>query len=171
MCPIISTFLYFISANEKTAHRVVPHQNGSVLARERNLAIYSPVPSSVPKMRFCPSAVNGSAQIHQSCKKRFLFCIKNRPGFLLRKPRRFILFIGALSGAQHLTNWHSVFEVLVISVFRGLSVHFSERFFQTDHCFFDDFCFIGRAICKLFGHPAVEHRLCFFDFDAQQLVR
>ena len=26
-------FLYFISANEKTAHRVVPHQNESVLAR------------------------------------------------------------------------------------------------------------------------------------------
>ena len=38
------------------------------------------------------------------------------------------------------TNWHSVFEVLVISVFRGLSVHFSERFFQADHRFFDDLC-------------------------------
>ena len=86
---------------------------------------------------------------------------KNRPGFLLRKPGRFICFMGAFSSAQYL------FEVLVISVFRGLSVHFSERFFQADHCFFDDFCLIGRAICKLFGHPAVEHRLCFFDLDAK----
>ena len=69
------------------------------------------------------------------------------------------------------TNWHSVFEVLVISVFRGLSVHLPERFFQTNHCFFDDLRLIGRAICKLLGHPAVEHRLCFFDLDAEQLIR
>ena len=90
---------------------------------------------------------------------------KNRPGFLLRKPGRFICFMGAFSGAQYL------FEVLVISVFRGFSVHFSERLFQADHCFFDDLCLVGRAICKLFGHPAVEHRLCLFDLNAQQLVR
>jgi hypothetical protein len=42
-------------------------------------AIHSPVPSSVPKIRFCPSAVNGSAQIHQSHKKRFLFWYKKPP--------------------------------------------------------------------------------------------
>ena len=79
--------------------------------------------------------------------------------------------MGAFSGAQHLPTSVQLFEVLVISVFRGLSVHFSERFFQTDYRFFDDLCFISRAICKLFGHPAVEHRLCFFDLNAQQFVR
>ena len=68
------------------------------------------------------------------------------------------------------TNWHSVFEILVISVFRGLSVHLPERFFQADHRFFDDFCIIRGTICKLFGHPAVEHRLCLFDLNAQQFI-
>ena len=95
----------------------------------------------------------------------------NRPGFLLWKPGRFVYFMGAFSGAQHLPTSVQLFEVLVISVFRGLSVHLSERFFQTDYRFFDDLCLIGRAICKLFGHPAVEHRLCFFDLDAEQLIR
>ena len=93
------------------------------------------------------------------------------PGFLLWKPGRFVYFMGAFSGTQYLSTGIQFFEVLVISVFRGLSVHLSERFFQTDYRFFDDLCLIGRAICKLFGHPAVEHRLCFFDLDAQQLVR
>ena len=90
-------------------------------------------------------------------------CNGNRGGSLTL----WVLF----SGAQHRSTGVQFFEVLVISVFRGLSVHFSERFFQADHRFFDDLCLAGRAIRKLFGHPAVKHRLCFFDFNAQQLVR
>ncbi|RAW66815.1 hypothetical protein C4N21_03050 [Faecalibacterium prausnitzii] len=39
-------------------------------------------------------------QFIKATKKRFLFCIKSRPGFLLWKPRRFILFIGVLSDTQ-----------------------------------------------------------------------
>jgi hypothetical protein len=63
-------------------------------------AIYSPVPFSVPKIRFCPSAVNDSAPIHQSYKKTISFLYKKPPRLPLRKPGRFILFIGVLSDTQ-----------------------------------------------------------------------
>ena len=109
-------------------------------------------------------------QFIKATKKRFLVCIKTAPASIAETGAVHSVYWCSFRHSMP-TNWHSVFEVLVISVFRGLSVHFSERFFQIDHCFFDDFSFIGRAICKLFRHPAVEHRLCFFDLDAEQLVR
>ena len=66
-------------------------------------AIYSPVPSSVPKIRFCPSAVNDSAQIHQSYIKRFLFLYKKPPQLPLRKPGRFVCVIGVSSSPYAIT--------------------------------------------------------------------
>ena len=39
-------------------------------------------------------------QFIKATKKRFLFCIKSRPGFLLWKPGRFVYFMGAFSGAH-----------------------------------------------------------------------
>jgi hypothetical protein len=89
---------------KKAAHRVVPHQKRKCPCKVKKTAIYGPVPPSVPKIRFCPSAVNGSAPIHQSYKKTISFLYKNRPGFLLWKPRRFILFIGVLSDTQYLST-------------------------------------------------------------------
>ena len=119
-----------------------------------------------------------SALLLSTAPRQFIKATKKTISFLYKKPPRLptmeteaVHSVYWCSFRHSMpTNWHSVFEVLVISVFRGLSVHFSERFFQADHRFFDDLCFIGGAICKLFGHPAVEHRLCFFDLDAQQLV-
>ena len=94
-------FLYFISANEKSGTPGRASSKRKCPRKVKKPAIYSPVPFSVSEIRFCPSAVNDSAPIHQSYKKkRFLFCIKSRPGFLLWKPRRFILFIGVLSDTQ-----------------------------------------------------------------------
>ena len=109
-------------------------------------------------------------QFIKAIQKRSLFCIKTAPASIAETGAVHSVYWCSFRHSMP-TNWHSVFEVLVISVFRGLSIHLPERFFQADHRFFDDLCLIGRAICKLFGHPAVEHRLCFFDLDAQQLVR
>ena len=74
-------FLHFISANEKSGTPGRASSKRKCPCKVKKTAIYGPVPPSVPKIRFCPSAVNGSAPIHQSYKKRFLFCIKSRPGF------------------------------------------------------------------------------------------
>jgi len=75
-------FLYFISANEKSGTPGRASSKRKCPRKVKKPAIYSPVPFSVSKIRFCPSAVNDSAPIHQSYKKkRFLFCIKSRPGF------------------------------------------------------------------------------------------
>ena len=93
-------FLYFISANEKSGTPGRASSKRKCPRKVKKPAIYSPVPFSVSKIRFCPSAVNDSAPIHQSYKKRFLFCIKNRPGFLLWKPGRFVYFMGAFSNTQ-----------------------------------------------------------------------
>ena len=97
-------FLHFISANEKSGTPGRASSKRKCPCKVKKTAIYGPVLPSVPKIRFCPSAVNDSAPIHQSYKKRSLFCIKNRPGFLLWKPRRFILFIGVLSDTQYLST-------------------------------------------------------------------
>lgn len=59
----------------------------------------------------------------------------------------------------------------LISVFGWFSVYFTEGFFQADHRFFDDLCLISGTVRQLLGHPAVKHRLCLFDLDAEQLVR
>ena len=53
-------------------------------------------------------------------------CIQKPPRLPLRKQGRFVCFMGAFAGAQHRSTGVQFFEVLVISVFRGLSVHFSE---------------------------------------------
>ena len=93
-------FLHFISANEKSGTPGRASSKRKCPCKVKKTAIYGPVPPSVPKIRFCPSAVNGSAPIHQSYKKTISFLYKNRPSFLLWKPRRFILFIGVLSDTQ-----------------------------------------------------------------------
>jgi len=93
-------FLYFISANEKSGTPGRASSKRKCPRKVKKPAIYGPVPPSVSKIRFCPSAVNDSAPIHQSYKKTISFLYKNRPGFLLWKPGRFVLFIGAFSGTQ-----------------------------------------------------------------------
>ena len=88
MCTIISTFSILPPQMKKAAHRAVPYQNRSSLARQRNLLFIA---------LFCllfqryASALLLSMTLRQfikATKKRFLFCIKSRPGFLLRKPGR-----------------------------------------------------------------------------------
>jgi hypothetical protein len=74
-------FLHFISANEKSGTPGRASSKRKCPRKVKKPAICSPVPFSVPKIRFCPSAVNDSAPIHQSYKKTISFCIKNRPGF------------------------------------------------------------------------------------------
>ena len=74
-------FLHFISANEKSGTPGRASSKRKCPCKVKKTAIYGPVPPSVPKIRFCPSAVNDSAPIHQSYKKTISFLYKNRPGF------------------------------------------------------------------------------------------
>ena len=72
-------FQHFTSANEKSG---TPGRSSSKRTHPRKVkkpAIYGPVPPSVPKIRFRPSAVNGSAQIHQGYKKTISLYIKTAP--------------------------------------------------------------------------------------------
>ena len=170
MCTIISTFSILSPQMKKATHRVVPHHNERVLARERNLLFITRF--RLLFQRYASALLLSTAlrKFIKATKNAFFFCAKTAPASCYgNRGGSFALWV-----IFQVLNFYRLtlrfWEVLVISVFRGLSVHFSERFFQADHRFFDDLCLIGRAICKLFAHPAVEHRLCFFDLDAQQLV-
>ena len=57
-------FLYFISANEKSGTPGRASSKRKCPRKVKKHAIYSPVPFSVSKIRFCPSAVNDAAPIH-----------------------------------------------------------------------------------------------------------
>ena len=72
-------FLYFISANEKSGTPGRASSKRKCPRKVKKHAIYSPVPFSVSKIRFCPSAVNDSAPIHQSYKKTISFLYKKPP--------------------------------------------------------------------------------------------
>ena len=74
-----SYFLYFISANEKSGTPGRASSKRKCPRKVKKPAIYSPVPFSVSKIRFCPSAVNDSAPIHQSYKKTISFLYKKPP--------------------------------------------------------------------------------------------
>jgi hypothetical protein len=96
-------FLYFISANEKSGTPGRASSQRKCPRKVKKHAIYSPVPFSVSKIRFCPSAVNDSAPIHQSYKKTISFLYKKPPRLPLRKPGRFVCFIGAFSSVHAIT--------------------------------------------------------------------
>jgi hypothetical protein len=96
-------FLYFISANEKSGTPGRASSKRKCPRKVKKPAIYSPVPFSVSKIRFCPSAVNDSAPIHQSYKKTISFLYKKPPRLPLRKPGRFVCFIGAFSSPYAIT--------------------------------------------------------------------
>ena len=96
-------FLYFISANEKSGTPGRASSKRKCPRKVKKHAIYSPVPFSVSKIRFCPSAVNDSAPIHQSYKKTISFLYKKPPRLPLRKPGRFVYFIGAFLSPYAIT--------------------------------------------------------------------
>ena len=96
-------FLHFISANEKSGTPGRASSKRKCPRKVKKPAIYSPVPFSVSKIRFCPSAVNDSAPIHQSYKKTISFLYKKPPRLPLWKPGRFVCFICAFSSAHAIT--------------------------------------------------------------------
>jgi hypothetical protein len=96
-------FLYFISANKKSGTPGRASSKRKCPRKVKKPAIYSPVPFSVSEIRFCPSAVNDSAPIHQSYKKTISFLYKKPPRLPLRKPGRFVCFICAFSSAHAIT--------------------------------------------------------------------
>jgi len=71
--------LYFISANEKSGTPGRASSKRKCPRKVKKPAIYIPVPFSVSKIRFCPSAVNDSAPIHQNYKKTISFLYKKPP--------------------------------------------------------------------------------------------
>ena len=88
MCTIISTFSILPPQMKKAAHRAVPYQNRSSLARQRNLLFIALF--CLLFQRYASAILLSTAlrKFIKATKKRFLFCIKSRPGFLLRKPGR-----------------------------------------------------------------------------------
>ena len=97
MCTIISTFSILPPQMKKSGTPGRASSKRKCPRKVKKSAIYSPVLSSVPKIRFCPSAVNGSAQIHQSYKKRFLFLYKKPSRLPITETGAVIYFIGAFS--------------------------------------------------------------------------
>lgn len=88
MCTIISTFSILPPQMKKAAHRAVPYQNRSSLARQRNLLFIALF--CLLFQRYASALLLSTAlrKFIKATKNGFFFCIKNRPGFLLWKPGR-----------------------------------------------------------------------------------
>lgn len=81
MCTIIRAFCILPPQMKKAAHRVVPHQNEGVLARQRNLLFIARFRFLFPRYASALLLSMTLRKFIKATKKRFLFCIRSRPGF------------------------------------------------------------------------------------------
>ena len=105
MCTIIRTFCILSPQMKKAAHRAVPYQNRSSLARQRNLLFIALF--CLLFQRYASALLLSTAlrKFIKATKNGFFFCIKNRPGFLLRKPgRSYTLFVLSQALTQNLAG-------------------------------------------------------------------
>ena len=105
MCTIISTFSILPPQTKKTAHRAVPYQNRSSLARQRNLLFIALF--CLLFQRYASALLLSTAlrKFIKATKSGFFFCIKNRPGFLSQKPgRSYTLFVLSQALTQNLAG-------------------------------------------------------------------